>query len=98
MEEFVIGNNTFRIKRMNAIELLAFQSSTSFESYEDSLKSFDTILEHVEVKCNDVWLQVKQKSNYYPAGIENDINAIQEIVTRFTDYLRSVFSKSSASN
>ena len=100
MNEFEVKNFTYRIKRMNAIEVLAFQSQISFDKYEDVLKMYNEILEKIEVKLDNTWLNVKTKGKdiYYPSGIEDDVIAIQELVKHFLDYLKSVFQNSNASN
>lgn len=98
MKEFETSGFTFRIKTMNAIELLALQDQIEFDSYESSIQTYNTMLEHVEVKIKDQWLTVKQKENFYPVDIENNLQAIKDIITHVVNYLKEVFRKSNASN
>lgn len=102
MNEFTIKarENEFRIKKMNAIELLAFQSQISFDSMDAAKNMYANILEMIEVKFKEQWLPVKEKGKdiYYPSGIEDDFESISEIIGYFlNDYLKPLFSKSDAS-
>ena len=97
MENFTLNNNEFRIKKMNAIEVLAMRTQISFDTLEETMKFYNMLLEKVEVKCADKWIQVKDGENYYPAGIEDDIQVIDEIIKHVMDYLKTVFQKSNAS-
>lgn len=100
METIDINDRTYRIKPMNAIETLALQSQISFDSVEESMKCYGAILERVEVEVKDKWLQVKEsgKEVYYPAGIEDDILTIRELITFVLKFIKEVFQKSNASN
>lgn len=93
MDEFIINDNTFRIKNMNAIELLALQTQYNFDDVDSSLKLFNNMLERMEVKCNNSWLPVKEKGKdiYYPANVENDYKTIKQLIGKFSSYLKSVF-------
>ena len=97
MEEFKVKDFTFRLKKMNAIDLLALRSQISFDSFENAQQLYNTILERVEVKVKDDWIQVKQGNNYYPASIEEDVDAIETIISEVMTYLKKVFQKSNAS-
>lgn len=96
MDNLVIKNFEYRIKKMNAIELLAIQTQMDFNSFEDAAKAYDTILEKIEVQMNDKWLQVKDSNSklYFPVGIEDDVEAVSALIKYFMDYLKSVFLKS----
>lgn len=94
MKEFKIKNNVYRIKQMNAIQLLAFKTQINFDDFKKAESLYSLVLENVEVQVNDKWLQVKQGNNYYPAKIENDVEAIEEILNQFLEYLKEVFQKS----
>lgn len=92
-----IGTNTFRVKKMNAIEALALRTASSIESPKEAIKFFNEILERMEVQVSDKWLPVKEKSveAYYPAGIEDDLPTIQALVDFFmTEFLQPLFTKS----
>lgn len=96
MENFVINEHEYRIKKMNAIEMLALRSQIAFDNFEDTMNFYNLLLEKVEVKCGDKWLQVKDGENYYPAGIEEDVDTIDELIGKAVEYLKSVFRKSNA--
>lgn len=98
MEEFRIKGNTYRIKKMNAIELLALRSQIAFDDYATSQKAYMEILSKVEVKVKDNWLPVRQEKNFYPAGIEDDVATIEKLITNVVKYLKEVFQKSNASS
>lgn len=98
MNEFNIKalNDDFRIKKLNAIELLAIRTNISNDSVKDSINTFKFMLEFIEVRVDTHWLPVKMegKEVYMPSSIEDNIEAIQELITEFMSYLKSVFSKS----
>lgn len=102
MNEFKIdsSNLDFRIKKMNAIETLALKMTLDNSTMSNTIKSFKTILEYIEVKCDDSWLPAKMEGRevYFPTELENDIVAINELLEYFMGtYLKSVFQKSSES-
>lgn len=94
-------NEVFRIKQMNAIETLALNTQISFQNIEKTTQLFNIVLERIEVRCGNDWLPVKEKGHdiFYPAGIENDVHAIDELITYFmNEYLKPIFTKSNESN
>ena len=102
MKEFRIDNydQNFRIKQMNAIEALALRSQINTESFEQTIQFFNLILEHLEVEVMGKWMPVKTKGMdvYYPAEIENDVHAIEQLIEHFTnDFLKPVFMSSNES-
>lgn len=100
MTEFKIQqlDNTFRIKKMNAIDVLAFRTQIDFDDFSKAKHTYDIILENIEVKLNNDWLPVKAgKDEYYPAGIEENIEAVAQLIRYFMDeFLKPVFTKSNA--
>ena len=97
MNEIVVNNFTYRIKQMNAIELLALRSQLSFDSFDNAKHTYEVLLSYLEVNVKNQWLQVKQGNNYYPHNIENDIDSIQTLIQHITNYLKEVFHLSNAS-
>lgn len=96
--EFKTQSHKFRIKKMNAIELLALRTTLDFDNIEKLQESYNNMLERVEVNIkDDKWIQVKQGNDYYPAGIEDDLETIEFIVKEFLGYIKSVFLKSNES-
>ena len=97
MEEIQIKENIFRIKQMNAIEMLAMRTQINFASFDTAKTLYSTLLELVEVQVNDKWLPVKTKGRdiYYPAGIEHDVEAIETILDTVLEYFKNVFQSSS---
>lgn len=95
-DSIVIKEQQYRIKKMNAIELLSMQSQISFKSAKQSQACYSQMLERIEVKCQDNWLPVKEENKevYYPSGIEFDLEAIQELISFFMKWLKEVFQKS----
>lgn len=99
MNEFVVGDFRFRIKKMNAIELLAVKNTIAFNTADELKHTYEGLLEKIEVNIkNDDWLQVKQGNTYYPVGIEDDVEVIDALITNILQYIKSVFTKSNASN
>lgn len=98
--EITIKSFDFRLKRLNALEVLAFQTQISFDDLETVLKLYETILEKYEVKIGNGWLPVKTKGKniFCPEGIENDVETVQSLINEFLKYLHSVFTKSDESN
>ena len=98
MNEFEVNGKTFRIKKMNAIEILALRQHVDFENFSGTMKLFNLALEHIEHKVKESWIQVKQGNDYYPSGLEEDITLVNELISTFLNWLKSVFPKSSESN
>lgn len=93
------SGETFRIKKMNAIEILAVRSQISNKDVATSMNMFSTILECIECRVGNEWLPVKTKGKevYFPNGIEDDVLVIQDLVSYFMgEFLVKVFQKSNA--
>lgn len=102
MNEFRITSYDcqFRIKKLNAIEALALRSQIDFSSSESVQTLYYQILEKIECNIAGQWLPVKERGQdvFYPAGIEYNVEAVQELIKFFiNDYLTPLFTKSSAS-
>lgn len=100
--EFTIEgySQTFRVKKMNAIEALAFRTTFDIDDFNSTVDALYRILEYVEVKVVDKWLPVKEKNemSFMPTGIEDNVNAINQISKFFiNDYLKPLFRKSDES-
>ena len=52
----------FRIKKMNAIELLGIRSQIDFDNLDSAIEFFKIALEHIEVKIGNDWVPVKMKN------------------------------------
>ena len=94
MENLQVNNLEFRIRKMNALEILAFQTQISFDSYEDALKFYSLALENIELKVKDKWIIVKQGDLYYPTDLENNMPLMKTLIKYFMDYIKEVFQKS----
>lgn len=99
-EEFTIKalDQAFRIRKLNAIEIFALRSQIDFDNYKTTKDSVELMLENLEVKLGDNWLKVKDGDIYYPNGIEENYDAIDELVRVFLKKFRSVFQKSNVSS
>lgn len=97
-----VGKHEFRIKKMNAIEALALRTSSSMKTVESTQSFFNECLERIEVKATeDKWVPVKQKGRdvFLPGGIENDGDAIQQLIEMFMqEFAKPFFKKSDESN
>ena len=98
MKELTIKENTYRIKQMNAIELLSIQTCIDLSNVDEAINTYNFILERLEVKIKDQWLPVKEKNKdiFYPADVENDFETLQKLITHFLSYIKEVFQKSNA--
>lgn len=96
----ILDGHEYRIKQMSAVETLAIRTQVNFDTTEQTIKCYNAMLERIEVKVKeDKWLPVKENGRevYYPAGIENNISVIDELIIYFMTYIKEVFQKSNAS-
>ena len=86
---------TFRIAIKNGIEALAMRHYIVNMDTNDVVESYNKILEHIEYNIDkDQWIKVKDGKNYYPNGIENDAQALLELMNYFYSYLYEFFTDS----
>lgn len=82
-EEFNIKSlpETFRVGVITPIEMLSILPQVNFDDYSKTQTLYTFCLEHIEVNINGKWTAVKEKTKsvYFPLGIENNIQALQEI-------------------
>lgn len=93
----VYKDNTYRIRKMNAIEALALRLTSDMKSVAGAKQFFNDVLERLEVQAGEKWLPVKQVDTnvYLPAGIEDDFTGIQTLVEFFMkEFLTPFFEKS----
>ena len=99
-EEFTIekyDDYLFRFAKMNAIEILALETQLNFKTINQSQAGIEAILERIEVKVGNNWEPVKMKDRqvYTPSIVEEDVNLVAKLVTKFTKGLiEPVFQKS----
>lgn len=95
-----VKGHEFRVKKMNAIEALALKMSSNLKTVESAQTFFNAALERLEVNAGEQWLPVKQKDRdvFLPDGIQNDIDAVQELVEFFLkEFMQPFFSSSGES-
>lgn len=95
-----IPNVEFRIKKMNALETLAMQNMMKFSDMDSTLKTYTTIMEYIEVKVNDKWIDVynKKTGEMLPVSLNEDVAQVNDLITYFLkEYLIPVFRKSNES-
>lgn len=105
MNEFNIEeyNFTFRVKKMNAIQLLALRSQIDFDDYIKTEQFYNLVLNNIEVGFDGQWLPVRSKAPngeiiYYPNGVDSNVDAVQSLINYFIkDFLKPVFTKSTES-
>ena len=93
----VYKDNTYRIRKMNAIEALALRSASDMKTVAGAKQFFTDVFERLEVQAGDKWLPVKQADAnvYLPAGIEEDYTGVQVLVEFFMkEFLTPFFEKS----
>lgn len=86
----------FRIAIKNGIEAVALKYCIMLGDDATQIqKNFETILEHIEYRIDkDSWLKVKDGNNYYPNNIENNGQAIMDLVEEFMKRLNDFFIQS----
>lgn len=90
----------FRIKKMNALETLAMQNIMNFSTMENTMKTYSTILQYVEVKVGEKWIDVfnKKTGEMLPVSLNEDVKQVNDLITFFLkEYLIPVFQKSNKS-
>ena len=87
MKEFTIPSrkNKFRVKDLNAVELLALQTQLDFKNLQKTTSLFYYILENTEVEIGDKWFSVKDGNTYYPLDIKNDVKSVNDIIDYFIE-------------
>ena len=91
----------FRVGKISAIDMLALQIQTNFEDMKQTKEVFTFILEHIEVKLLEKWVNVKVQGReiYMPENLEEDLRALQELYTYFlVNILKPLFVKSEESS
>ena len=101
MKEFTIEalpNLTFRIKKMNGIEALASRQIILQIRQGKLEEAYYMMLEkYIEVQIDkDLWQRCKQGGNFYPDGIEDNVNALSQIMNNWIEYVSSFFENSNA--
>lgn len=99
-------NYEFRVKEMNAIEILALRTQLDFENVEDAQKFFNQALRRIEVKAGENWVPCfemidvdKNIGVYYPEELGKNPELTQSVIGYFMkNYIYPVFPKSSESS
>lgn len=87
-------NITLRIAKISPVDLLAITGQLDFENFKQSKTLINFCLENTEVKQGEAWfpVKVKDKDFYSPVGIEDNIKALNEIVSYLiTEVIEKVF-------
>lgn len=90
-------DNTYRIKKMNAIEALALRTASDMKSVAGAKQFFTDVLERMEVQVGEKWLPVKQENTnvYLPDGIQDDFVGVQKLTEFFMEeFMTPFFEKS----
>lgn len=91
------NDNTYRIKKMNAIEALALRTASDMKSVAGAKQFFIDVLERMEVQVGEKWLPVKQQNTnvYLPDGIQDDFIGVQKLTEFFMEeFMTPFFEKS----
>ena len=87
-----------RFNKLSPVDLLAITTQIDFEKFGQTKELFGFALEHTEVKQGEKWFPVKYpgKEVYTPTSIEENLLALNQIVTYFLDeVIAKTFMKSS---
>lgn len=98
--EFVINGDTYRVKKLNAIRVLAIRTQADFSDVDKAEQFFGTLLECLEVNVNGLWEDVKLKGKniFCPRELEDNPLLVKELCETFTEkYLYPLFQGSSES-
>ena len=98
--EFEIKNikGTFRVNIKNGIDALAMRVYIIKIDEGKIEEAYEKILEHIDYNIDkDSWVKVKDGKTFYPAGIENNPIALQELINYFCNYLYEFFTGSNES-
>lgn len=93
----VYKDNTYRIRKMNAIEALALRTASDMKSVAGAKQFFTDVLERMEVQVGEKWLPVKQENTnvYLPDGIQDDFVGVQKLTEFFMEeFMTPFFEKS----
>ena len=91
-------NGTFRVSIKNGIDALAMRVYIVKIDEGKIEEAYEKILEHIEYNIDkDTWVKVKDGKSFYPAGIENNPLALQELINYFCNYLYEFFMGSNES-
>lgn len=94
-------NLKFRVGKIGAVEMLALQTQIDFKSLVQTETVFNFIFEHIEVEIAGKWIPVKEKNRevYYPVDLEEDMNALHELLFYFlNNVVKPLFVKSNESS
>ena len=92
---------TFRVGKIDAIQMLAFRTTMDFTNIESTESTYKFVFEHLEVNVGNKWIPVKEKdiNVYYPDGLDNNLNAMNELLAYFlNNVVKPLFMKSNESN
>lgn len=88
----------FRVKELNAIEVLAFRTQLDFENVDAAVQFFNEVLRRIEVKAGENWIACEENGVYYPAGLDKDDHLAHELIAYFMkNFIKPVFPKSNES-
>lgn len=96
--EFTVRDMTYRVKKLSATRVLAIRTQADFSSVDKAENFFNALLECLEVKIDESWLNVKTPgmNSLTPVSLENDPTYVKELCEMFTEkYLQPLFHESS---
>lgn len=98
--EFVVNGDTYRVKKLNALRVLAIRTQADFSDVDKAEQFFGTLLECLEVNVNGIWEDVKMKGKdvFCPRELEENPVLVKELCETFTEkYLYPLFQESGES-
>ncbi len=88
----------FKIKKISPVDLLCLTTTMNLEDFNKTKDSYNFILEHMEVKINEKWFDVKipGREIYSPESLETNLIALNELIEYFfSNIIAPLFQKSS---
>lgn len=86
----------FRTKKMSAIDINVISTTLDLNDAVKLAKNYEYVLEHLEVNIMGSWVQVKKREEYWPNGLEDNVEAVSQLFQWFVEnVVFKVFLKSS---
>lgn len=94
-------NLQMKFCNLTATQVLSFNTTVNYDTFEQSEKAFNFVFEHTMVNLNNQWIYLKEPSHdvYFPVDIENDLNSLQQIFITFINLvIKPLFTQSKESS
>ena len=97
LEEFQVKNCDlkFRFEKFKPVQLLSFANNLTFTDFKVSEELYDKILNKTQCLLEGNWVNIKNGDSFWPQYLEERIDILQSIITKFlVEFLSPVFQNS----